>query len=341
VKFLGQRDVSRHQVSDLWRRLRIAAAVLVGILAVGTWGYVFLGLDVVDALYQTVITVSTVGFREVGDVQDVDTGYKMFTIGLIMVGAGAVLYTLGVLIETLLEGRLTHEFWRRRMERNIDQLSGHVIVCGWGQVGQAIVSTLTGEGKAVVVIDREDPPEMPEDQLRIVGDATEDSVLSEAGIDRADALVVGLDTDEANVYVTLSGRAANPKIFIVARANAPEAEAKIYRAGANRVVNPHRLGGAHMAALVSQPHVTEFFDITMADRELAVSISEIVVPAGSPLTQKPLAECDLAGTTVLAIRRSNGQFEHRPPESTVASPHDVLIVLGTDDELSEIRSRVS
>ena len=87
--------------------------------------------------------------------------------------------------------------------------------------------------------------------------------------------------------------------------------------------------------------MTEFFDITMADRELAVSISEIVVPAGSPLTQKPLADCDLAGTTVLAIRRSDGQFEHRPPESTVASPHDVLIVLGTDDELSEIRSRVS
>ncbi len=152
---------------------------------------------------------------------------------------------------------------------------------------------------------------------------------------------MALDTDAANVYVTLSARAANPRIFVVARANTPEAEAKLFRAGANRVVNPHRLGGAHMAALVSLPHVAEFFDIAMVDRELAVSISEIRVPPGSPLTTRPLSDCDLAGTTVLAIRRADGEFVHRPPETTVASPDDVLIVLGTDEELSEIRQRVS
>ncbi len=334
-------DTRRHPVSDLWRRLRIAAVVLISVLLAGTAGYMVHGLSPLDALYQTVITVSTVGFREVGGVEEVDAGYKIFTMALIMIGAGAVLYTLGVLIETLLEGRLTQEFWRRRMERDIDGLEGHVIVAGWGQVGQAIVTTLSDEGDDVVVIDRSDHLEMPDTQLRVFGDATEDSILAEAGLERARALVVALDTDAANVYVTLSGRAANPALFIVARANAPEAEAKLYRAGANRVVNPHRLGGSHMAALVSQPHVTDFLAITMNDRELAVSISEIRVPDGSPLTQRPLADCDLAGTTVLARRRSNGTFEHHPPASTRCEANDVLIVLGTDEELTEIRSRVS
>ena len=157
MKFRGPSSSRRSaRPSELLHRLRIAFAVLFATTSVGTTGYMILGLSFVDALYQTVITVSTVGFRELGTADQIDTDYKFFTIVLIMVGAGAVLYTLGVLIETLIEGRLSEEFGRRRMQRTIEDLSNHVIVCGWGQVGQSIAGTLTGEGHDVVVVDRRD-----------------------------------------------------------------------------------------------------------------------------------------------------------------------------------------
>lgn len=333
--FKPRRRSDVHPVSDLWRRLRLAVLVLCSVLATGTLGYTMLGLNVLDAFYQTVVTVSTVGYREVGVV---DNSYQVFTIGLILVGAGSVLYTVGVLIETLIEGRLTQEFGRRRMERRIDQLSDHIIVCGWGQVGKAITATLLSEGREVVVVDRDSNLEVTDDQLFVVGDATDDHILAEAGIERARSLVVGLNHDADNVYVTLSGRAARADLFIVARAMSVLSEPKLYRAGADRVVNPHQLGGAHMAALVTQPHVTEFLDITMGDRDLAVSINEVHVPAGSMFTRRPLSECNLAATTVLAIRRTDGAFTHHPDLSQPAVEGDILIALGTADELRQLKA---
>lgn len=330
---LIRRSRHRHQLnkSELWRRLQIAVGVLVGALAIGTAGYMALGLDFVDAIYQTVITVSTVGFREVGDVT---RAYQTFTIAMIMLGAGAVLYTLGVLIETLIEGRITQEFGRRRMEKRIEGLQNHIVVCGWGQVGESISATLTEEGEDVVVVDRRE--DVAEHHLRVIGDATNDSVLSEAGIERARALVVALDTDADNVYVTLSGRATRDNLFIVSRANNAYSEEKLFRAGADRVVNPHKLGASHMAALVTQPNVAEFLDITMNDRELAVSISELTVDATSALARLPLAEVDLAGNTVLAIRRADGSFDHHPDMAMPAGVGDVLIALGTASELRDL-----
>lgn len=328
------RRQSNHAKTDLWRRLQVAVAVLVSVLVAGTVGYLILGLDFVDAVYQTVITVSTVGYREVGAI---DTPYQLFTIALIMFGAGAVLYTLGVLLETLVEGRLRREFGRRRMERTIDELSGHIVVCGWGQVGQAISVTLANEGRRVVVIDRREDIGL-DGELYLVGDATEDGILSEAGIERAGALVVALDSAADNVYVTLSARALNAELFIVARATSPAAEPKLYRAGADRVVNPHHLGGAHMAALVTQPNVAEFLDIAMHDRELAVTITEFTVPEGSPLLARPLSDVELGGVTLLAMRDHTGRFQHHPDLSMTPAIGDVLIALGTDEEHEAMRS---
>jgi len=332
VKFYRRRHRRHHpHASELWRRLQIAVGVLLGVLAIGTAGYTALGLSVVDAVYQTVITVSTVGFREVGDVT---RSYQAFTIVMIMVGAGAVLYTLGVLIETLIEGRITQEFGRRRMEIRVEELKNHIVVCGWGQVGESIAATLMDEGQDVVVVDRRE--DVAAHLLRVIGDATDDAILTEAGIERARALVVALDTDANNVYVTLSGRAAREDIFIVSRANNAYAESKLYRAGADRVVNPHKLGASHMAALVTQPNVAEFLDITMNDRELTVSISELTVASSSALAHQPLSEVDLAGNTVLAIRRVDGSFDHHPDMAAPASVGDVLIALGTASELREL-----
>lgn len=340
VKMRLARRRSRGQrvaASDLWRRLRTAVGVLVAVLAAGTIGYMFIGLNFLDALYQTVVTVSTVGYREVGEV---DNQYQIFTITLILFGAGSVLYTIGVLIETLVEGRLTSEFGRRRMERTIETLHNHIVVCGWGQVGQAISTTLWDEGADVVVIDRRE--ELADfHYLNICGDATDDGILSSAGVERARALVVALDSAADNVYVTLSARALNPDIFIVARATSPGAEPKLFRAGADRVVNPHQLGGAHMAALVTQPNVAEFLDIAMRDREIALTITEVTVPSGCSLLDKPLREAELGGVTILAMRERSGRFVHHPDLSMSPGAGDVLIALGTTDEHAELRRLAS
>ncbi len=331
---LRQRRHVEHEITDLWRRLRIATALLVAVLIAGTVGYTILGLDLTDSLYQTVITVSTVGYREVGQVND---NYKYFTIVLILFGAGSVLYTLGVLIETLVEGRLTREFGRRRMERVIENMDRHTIVCGWGQVGQAISATLGAEGRDVVVIDRDIDAEVLDHHL-IVGDATDDNVLRRAGLMHASSLVVALNGAADNVYVTLSARAAQPDIFIVARANDASAEPKLFQAGANRVVNPHQLGGAHMAALVTQPNVAEFLDIAMHDRELAVSIAEVTVAPGSSFANSSIESADLGGTTVLALREASGAFVHHPSPSRLLAVGDVIIALGTQAEHQQLRA---
>ncbi|MFV2039542.1 MAG: TrkA family potassium uptake protein [Acidimicrobiales bacterium] len=322
-----------HEPTDLWRPLRLAGATVGLILVAGTAGYVVLGLGWLDALYQTTITISTVGYREIGEV---DTAFKYFTIALILLGAGSMLYTVGVLVETLVQGRLTKEFGKQRMQHMIEGLEGHTIVCGWGQVGQAISASLHLEGSAVVVIDR-NLETVVEDYPVVLGDATNDDVLSRAGITRAAALVAALDGAADNVYVTLSARATNPDLFIVARANSRSAEPKLHQAGADRVVNPHALGGAHMAALVTQPHVAEFLDIAMTDRELAVRINEITVRDGSPMAERSLGDCEFAGTTILAVREGSGAFVHHPAPSTTLHPGDVLIALGTAEEQAKLR----
>ncbi len=331
------RSLHRSNPQDLWSRLKVANAILLAVLASGTAGYLFLGLSLIDAIYQTVITVSTVGFREIGEVT---TAYKLFSIVLIMIGAGTVLYTVGVLLETLVEGRLSLEFGRRRMTQEINNLEGHIVVCGWGQVGQAITRTLKQEGNDVVVIDLDESIEGSHD-LFVVGDATDDDVLVSAGIKRASALVVALNNAPANVYVTLSGRAAKPDLFIVTRAMSSSGERKLFQAGADRVVNPHELGGAHMAALVTQPHVAEFLDIAMHDRELNISITEIEIPPHSTLDLCPLRDCEQTGVTVLAVRKATGEFVHHPDREATLREGDVLIALGTDEDHRRLRQKAT
>ena len=218
--------------------------MLLAILVAGTTGYVVLGLDVLDALYQTVITVSTVGY---GDPEDIGGRYQLFTIVLILLGTGTSLYTIGVVIEMLFEGRLDDHIRRRRMQRSIDSLSGHAVICGYGQVGQAIAEAMIDAGTEVVLIDS-DASVDPGDLHLVPGDAIHDSTLRNAGIERASSLVVALDSDADNLYVALSARALCPELLIVARANSPDALPKLEQAGADHVINPHQIGGAHMAA---------------------------------------------------------------------------------------------
>lgn len=336
MAMFGKRRRKRLDRRDPWARFRVGVALLAVILIVGTLGYMALDLSLLDAIYQTVITVSTVGYREVGNV---DSGYyKSFTIVLILFGTGTALYTLGVLFETLFEGQLDDKFRRQRMQRRIDQLTGHVIVCGYGQVGKAIVDEMYRSGREVVIVDRVEPDEaeLPEGVPVVLGEATEDEVLARAGIGQAQTLVVALDSDADNLYVALTARTESDSLFIISRANSSQVVEKLVRVGVDRVVNPHEIGGSRMAAMVLQPDVTDFLDVVMHDGTLEVRMAEIVATPRSGFVGKSVAELitpELAGTAIVAVRRG-GTFLTSPSADLQIEAADILIVLGTDEHLT-------
>ena len=340
VKLRPSRYTTNRVPKDPWRRFRAGLGVILLVLLAGTGGYMALGLDLLDAVYQTVITISTVGYREVGEVAD---RYQIFTILLILFGTGTSLYTLGVLIETMFEGRLDGQFRRRRMQRRIDRLAGHVVLCGYGQVGRAIEEELVRAGESVVAIEREetDFTRAVEHHRLIVGDATDDGTLLQAGLDRAATLVVALNSDVDNLFIALTARSINPGLFIVARANESATAPKLRQAGADRVVNPHQIGGARMAALVSHPEVAEFLDVVMQEGGFEVRLVETGVTTGSVFADRSLEDCAIrrtTGATVLAVRRG-GSFVTNPSRHFVLLPDDLLICLGTEDQLEALRVR--
>jgi voltage-gated potassium channel len=309
---------------------------MTGIVAGGTAGYVAFGFPLLDALYQTVTTVTTVGFREV---QPLSRGAQLFTIGLILVGVGTALYTFSVLIQAVIEGELRQLLGRRKMERRIGRTSGHVIVCGFGRVGRAFTEYVTGAGEEVVVVDRDAERLALVPGSAVQGDATEDRVLREAGIERARVLMTALTTDADNLFVTLSGRALRPDLFIVARARVEDSQGKLTRAGADRVVNPQSIGGQRMAAFVIQPHVSEFLDVVMHDGSLEFRLEEVALEEGSPLAGGSLRDShirDATGALILAMRDENGQFTTNPAPETVLRASQILIAIGTELQLKAL-----
>lgn len=319
-----------------WRRLGGALILLLVVILVGTAGYLALGFGVIDALYQTITTVATVGFREV---QPLSTTGKVFTMALILVGVGAALYAFSVLIETLLEGRLLDLLGRRRMQRTIGSMHDHVIICGWGRVGRAIAAEVEGSGRPLVVVDADEARLTATDLPAVLGDATEDAVLIAAGIERAAALVAAVDIDASNSFITLSARSMRPDLFIVSRARSTDSEEKLRRAGADRVVNPQHIGGARMAAFVLHPHVAEFLDVVMHEGNLEFRLEELPVDAGSAMVGRTLRDThlrDRTGALVLAVRREDGTFATNPSPDTVIEAGQVLIAIGTGDELQAV-----
>jgi voltage-gated potassium channel len=319
-----------------WRRLRLALAVLACVMIVGTVGYLILGFGLLDAIYQTVTTVTTVGFREV---QPLSGAGIVFTIVLILLGVGTALYALGVLIQTLVEGDLHDVFGRRRMERKIADIERPVIVCGFGRVGREIAKDVADAGAEPVIVDRNAERLEASPYATVVGDATDDSVLRRAGLERARALVAALDTDAGNLFVTVSARALRPDLFVVARVRVDESIEKLRRGGADRVVNPQSIGGARMAAFVLQPHVTEFLDVVMHDRDIEFRLEEVTVAADSPIVGDTLREAQIRGRTgalVLALRAEDGEFSTNPSPDARLDGGQVLIAIGTPSELSAL-----
>ena len=229
-----------------------------GVTVIGFISYLLLGLSAFDAIYMTVITITTVDFSEIGAPEEITAAYQAFTLLLALFGVGTALYTLGVSFEALVEGSINDGLQIRRGLRMSDKKSNHIIVVGNGCVGQAIVHYVGRHGAEVVLVDREPQPDS--DWPVVIGEATEDETLRSAGIERATTLIAALDSDSDNVYVTRSARALNPELHIVARTDHQHNEAKFFHAGADRVVNPYEIGGSRMGALALHPTLAEFLD---------------------------------------------------------------------------------
>ena len=322
--------------SNPFRRVQIGLALLALVVVVGTVGYALLGFSLLEAFYQTVVTVSTVGY---GFPHPIGDGVKAFTVVLILLGVGTALYTFTVTLEVLIDGHMRELIRRRRMDRDIDTMTGHVVICGWGRVGREVARYLGNAGQQIVVVDRDAERTASLGYATVTGDVTDDDTLLRAGIERAGTLIAALDTDADNLFVTVSSRSFNAGIHVIARARGESSEAKLLRVGADRVVNPQRLGGDRKAAFVTQPHVVDFLDVVMHDGSLEFRLEELLVGAASPLAGQTLRSSQVharTGCLVLAIRRPDGSFTPNPsPEVEVASG-DVLIGVGTTEQLSAL-----
>ncbi|MFN8192817.1 MAG: NAD-binding protein [Nocardioidaceae bacterium] len=329
------------------RRIKVAMAGLVVVIGFGTAGYLFLPVEAgrhqfgpLDALYQTVTTVATVGFREV---HPLNHQGQIFTMLLIILGAGTVLYNLGLLVEAVTEGKLRQHLERRRMDKTIGDMRDHVIICGFGRVGKAAAEHLVATGNQVVVIDR-DPIRLAEhDEIpHLIGEATGDDILRAAGIERARALVASLDTDAETVYLVLSARALASDLVIVARARTADSKEKLVLAGATRAVNPQMIGGRRLAAFALHPDVAEFLDVVVHDEELDFRIQQVRVAADSGLAGRSLAEIDIQGCTgvqVLAMRASGTKtFTFNPAGASEVLPNCVLIGFGTLEGIENLQT---
>jgi len=322
-----------------------ALLLLVLIIGIGVAGYMTIGgLAPLDALYMTITTLSTVGYREVAPMTP---AVKVFTIALILGGFGVVLYSASLAAGDVIEGRLQRVIGKRRVQRQIEHLAGHYVVCGFGRMGRIVCKELAAKPVPFVVVDT-DPEALRQLQeqnyLCVDGDATEDTVLIGAGIERARGLVSALSRDEDNVYVVLSARQLKPDLLIVARAEDERSEIKLLRAGATRVVSPYVIGGSRMAGALLRPAVLDVVDLATHYRSIELKIEELAVAAGAFAAGATLRESALRedhGVIVIAIKRASGEMVFNPDPELRIDAGDRLVVMGQSNSLDELDRRLS
>ena len=321
--------------------VRIWLGVVLGAMVIGTTGYMILypGWQWIDALYMTVITLTTVGFREV---QPLSEASRIWTMFLAITGVGLIFGSVGIVAEYLVVEATSGRREAKRMAGAVNKLSGHYILCGFGRVGLTVARELVHAGRKVVVIDI-----LPESLARarregfleVEGDATEDATLKAAGIERATGLITTIDSDAHNVYVILSARALNPKLFVVARANSVDSEGRLMQAGADRVVSPYAMAGHRLAELATRPRVVDFIDAALSHGNLSFSLEEVEVDADSPLLGETVGALRAEGVVTLAILQQDGAYEPNPPESRALRQGESVIASGSTEALSALRAR--
>jgi voltage-gated potassium channel len=316
----------------------LAVVAIIGTL----WFLLIEHWSVLDSMYQTATTITTVG---VGEVRPFDSSAKAFSIFLSIVGVSAGLFTLGAVFEEQLEETMAR-VGRRRMDRQIERLSGHTVLCGYGRVGARLAVLLGARSVPLVVIDvdeRRTAAASDHGALVVTGSSTEDDVLMAAHVEHASVLIVSLGSDADAISTVLSARVLNPDLRIVARANEVSTEAKLVRAGCDHVVNPLSQGAQQMAAYADQPAVAHFLEF-VHDTSIEFRLEEMALTNGSSLAGKSLGDAMLrarTGALVLAVRHSDGRFESNPPSGTLLQPGTTLVAIGTDEQLASLARLVS
>jgi voltage-gated potassium channel len=284
----------------------------------------------------TIITLSTVGFREIDGLSDAG---RIFTMVLIVGGVGVMFYSMGTIVQYLIEGQITNIWGIRRMKDNVAKIKDHIIICGYGQVGREVAITFKSEGVPFVVIDQNQEAiakAASDGQLYVQGNATRDDILEEAGIQRARGLVAAVGSDADNIFITLSARGLRSDLLIVARAFAEESESKLKRAGADRVILPLRLGGRRLAMIALHPLVIDFVETTIHSRERDFVLEDVSIALGSPLAGMTIKQGqDIGGgAAILAVKKKGGALLANPPQETVLEAGDEVVVMGTRQQLS-------
>lgn len=341
-----RRRLPQPEIRSLRSRLLFCLSLVGAVVATGTVGYAWLWRAVggtwLDALFMTVTTITTIGY---GEVRPLDGPGRVFTMLLALVGIGSLFYTFGVVMEYLVTVRLTDPTGRRRMEKRVADLSGHVIVAGLGRVGRQAAQELQAAQAPFVVVDPSEPAvRTGEEQgwLVIHGDATADDVLARAGIARARGLIATTANDATNMYIVLSARVLNPGLTIVSRAVDEASVPKLTRAGANRAISPYAIGGHRLAHLILSPSVVDFFETALRRGNEMLDIEDLAIASKSRAVGAALDALDIrraTGATVLVILREGSNLVS-PTGDAVLAAGDRLLALGTADQLRRLEKLV-
>ncbi|MBP7416469.1 MAG: potassium channel protein [Pyrinomonadaceae bacterium] len=321
------------------RRLIFASMIVIAMIAIGGAGFRYFEQDSwLDSFYFAAQTVTTVGY---GDLAPVTPAGRIFAILLMLTGVGTVLYALTLLAQTVIQSEMVEVFDRRRKIKEMEKLEGHYIVCGAGRVGRRIIRNLQNQKLPHVILETDEKrlAELePFDSHLIIGDATLEENLINAGVMRAKGLASCLPDDAANVYVVLTARGLNPDLHIVARAVEEQAEPKLIRAGASRVVAPTIIGSQSMARALLKPAIADFMDSIVAE-SLDLVFEEITIAAGSLYSDKYLKDTNLMSELsliVVAIRRKDGGLTFHPNGETLINGGDLLIVIGKAESVQQL-----
>jgi len=324
-------------------RFRLAVILLGIVIVVGVAGYMLIDRwDLLDSFYMVIITISTVGYTEV---HPQGPPGRLFTSGLIVVGVATMLYGFGVFAETLADNAFGRYRRERQLQRELNQLRDHFIICGYGRIGTQVVAEFEDHKVPYVVIDQtEEALERirAEGRLHIEGDASKEDILKQAGIERARGLISAVDSDERAVYIVLAARAFNPSLYIVARAGRPDSIRRLELAGATRTISPYVMAGHRMAELAIRPAMVDVLD-SLHHAEAGIGVEEMLVGAGTAAVGKTLDEVGLFGpdtARVLALRRREGTLLVNPIGSTRLEEGDLVIALGTEDQLFASASKL-
>ena len=327
------------------RTLKIGIGLLISIITFGTAGYHFIeGMNFLDSLYMTVITVSTVGFKEVGS-EPLSAQGKIFTIALIITSLGSLAYVGSNMARFVFDGELANYIKTYRVDKKIAKLKNHVIIVGYGRNGEQAAMELSEHGVDFVIVDKRDNvitrirqnPEL----LYIKGDATHEEVLEQVRIHEARALIATTPNDADNVFVVLTARSMNPGLTVISRASELESQMKLKRAGATNVIMPERIGGQRMAKLVHQPDVVEFLEYILLQNTKDVSLEEV---SCKPLAQKFVGKSigdlkvrEISGANIIGIKISGARYVFNPDPQMILSRNDQLFVLGNPEQIRKLR----